>query len=154
MKFLLTNINLHGEVGEDYLKRIDTYEIPPEALREAILNAVIHRDYSITGSDIKIAVFDTKIEITSPGGFPKGITLEDVMSGRSEVRNKVIVRIFKEAEMIEQWGRGVQRIISLCESKGLATPKIIESGMFVKFQFFRESDERIGRKNRTKRIYG
>lgn len=140
MKFLLSNINLHGEVGGDFITRIDEYEIPPEALREAVVNAIIHRDYAMTGSDIKVAVFDSKIEIISPGFFPKGITIEDVLGGRSEIRNRVIVRIFKDAKKIEQWGRGVQRIIELCLEKGLKRPEIIESGMFVKYIFYRKSD--------------
>ncbi len=70
----------------------------------------------------------------------KGITIEDVLDGRSEIRNKVIVRIFREAKIVEQWGRGVQRIIQLCENKGLKKPDIIESGMFVKFILYRKSD--------------
>jgi ATP-dependent DNA helicase RecG len=98
----LANINLRGEVGEDFITRIDEYEIPPEALREAIVNAIIHRDYSMTGSDIKVAVFDSRIEITSPGGLPKGITIDDILGGRSEIRNKIIVRIFREAKIVEQ----------------------------------------------------
>lgn len=150
MKFLLNNINLQGKVGEDFITRVDEYEIPPEALREAIVNAIIHRDYSMTGSDIKVAVFDSRIEITSPGCFPKGITIEDVIGGRSEIRNKVIVRIFKEAKKIEQWGRGVQRIIELCKSKGLKKPEISETGMFVKYIFYRHQDSRQGSKQGSK----
>jgi ATP-dependent DNA helicase RecG len=151
MKFLLSNINLHGEVGKDFITRVDEYEIPPEALREAILNAIIHRDYSMTGSDIKVAVFDSKIEITSPGCFPKAITIEEVLGGRSEIRNRVIVRIFKEAKKIEQWGRGVQRIIELCESKGLKRPEVLETGMFVKYIFYRESDDKLNNKSNEKK---
>lgn len=140
MNFLLTHINLEGKVGDDFITRIDEYEIPPEALREVVINAIIHRNYNMSGSDIKVAVFDSKIEITSPGAFPKGITVDDVVSGRSEIRNKVIVRLFKEAKKIEQWGRGVQRSIRLCTDRGLKSPEIIESGLFVKFVFYRESD--------------
>lgn len=99
---------------------------------------------------IKVAVFDSKIEITSPGSFPKGITLEEVLGGRSEIRNRVIVRIFKEAKKIEQWGRGVQRIIELCQSKGLKKPEIIESGMFVKYIFYRQLDAKQDAKQDAK----
>lgn len=156
MKFLLLNINLHGELGPDHIHRIDTYEIPPEALREAVINAIVHRDYVISGSDIKIAVFDDRIEITSPGGFPRGITVEDILSGRSEIRNRIIARLFKEAGLIENWGRGIGKIIKACEKCGLKRPDIIESGMFVKFVFYREiekswSDD-AARKNRPEKI--
>lgn len=146
INFVLTHINLHGEVHDDYIRRVDSYEIPPEALREAIINAVIHRDYSITGSDIKLAIFDDKIEITSSGVLPKGITIDEILDGRSEIRNKVLIRIFKEAGFIEQWGMGIQKIMNLCEKKGLKRPEIIETGMFVKVILYREV---ANNKNRT-----
>jgi ATP-dependent DNA helicase RecG len=168
MAFLLFNINLHGELGPDHLRRIDKYEIPVEALREIVINALLHRDYVISGSDIKIAVFDNTVEITSPGAFPGGITIEDILRGRSEIRNRVLARIFREAELIEQWGRGVRRIINQCEEYGLKTPVIKESGMFVQFTLFRnnlsllkeekldynrtqKSDAKVGRKSRTQK---
>ena len=158
MKFLLANINLSGEVGADHLRRIDSYEIPPGALREALVNAIVHRDYVMSGSDIKVAVYDSRIEITSPGAFPRGITLDEVLDGRSEVRNKVIARIFKEAELIEQWGRGIQKLTRLCLEAGLQKPDIVETGMFVQVTFYRnnasiseKTDVKTGRKNRTKK---
>ena len=156
MKFLLANINLSGEVGADHLRRIDKYEIPPEALREALVNAIVHRDYVMSGSDIKVAVYDSRIEITSPGAFPRGITLEEVLDGRSEVRNKVIARVFKEAELIEQWGRGIRKLTRLCLEAGLQKPDIIETGMFVQVTFYRKSrtqktDAKNGRKKRTQK---
>lgn len=88
MKFLLSHIHLNGELGPDHLMWIDTYEIPPDALREALVNAVVHHDYLMSDSDNKIAVYDSKIEITSPGSFPKGITLDEILSGRSEIRKE------------------------------------------------------------------
>ncbi len=151
MAFLLTHINLHGEVGNDYITRIDEYEIPPEALREIVTNAIIHRDYNMAGSDIKIAVFDERIEIISPGGLPKGITLEDIISGRSEIRNKVIVRLFNEANKIEQWGRGIQRTFALCKEKGLKEPVVNETGLFIKFVFYRKQDAKQDAKQDVKR---
>lgn len=138
MNFLLTHINLHGEIGADFMKRIDTYEIPPEALREALLNAVIHRNYATMNSDIKVAVFDDRVEITSPGDLPNGITLEEALSGRSEIRNRVTANLFECAELVEQWGRGIRKLFSLCETAGLRRPEITESGMFVQVRFYRE----------------
>ena len=135
-------------------------EIPPAALREALINAIVHRDYLMSGSDIKIAVYDSKVEITSPGTFPKGITLDEIISGRSEIRNRVIARVFKEAELIEQWGRGIQQIYRLCLDSGLLKPDIIESGMFVQLRFYRKDynlNNKIehlnnGRKKRKKKV--
>ena len=143
MQFLQNHINLHGEVGPDHIRRIDRYEIPTDALREAILNAVVHRDYSMRGSDIKVAVFDSRIEITSPGGFPKGITVDEIIGGRSEIRNRIVARIFHETGAIEQWGRGVQLIFGLCREAGLAVPKLAEAGMFVKLTLYRSVDAKV-----------
>ncbi|WP_341876627.1 ATP-binding protein [Defluviitalea saccharophila] len=92
------------------LQRKDTYEIPIVAIREAIVNAVVHRDYSISGSDVTVAIFDDRIEITSPGVLPKSLSIEDIKKGRSEIRNRVLARVFKEMNLIEQWGTGIQRI--------------------------------------------
>ena len=110
----------------------------------------------MSGSDIKVAVYDSRIEITSPGAFPRGITLEEVLDGRSEVRNKVIARVFKEAELIEQWGRGIRKLTRLCLEAGLKKPDIVETGMFVQVTFYRKNrtqkpDAKTGRKNRTQK---
>ena len=139
MGFLLGNIRLRGEIGPDHLTRIDTYEIPPEALREAVVNALVHRDYSRGGSDIKVAVYDSTVDIISPGGLPRGMTVEDAMGGRSETRNRVIARAFREARLIEQWGTGLSRLVRLCTDHGLRSPELSEEGDFVRVRFFRDS---------------
>ncbi|MCT4617859.1 MAG: helix-turn-helix domain-containing protein [Marinisporobacter sp.] len=120
------------------IQRTDTYEIPMIAVREAIINAVIHRDYSISGSDIKFAIFDDRIEIISPGYLPKTLDIEDIKMGRSEIRNKVLARVFKELRFIEQWGTGIRRILSACKSAGLKEPIFVESGMFVKAGIYKK----------------
>ena len=125
-----------GEIKND-LKRKDTYEIPIAALREVLINAVVHRDYSILGSDIKVSVFDNTVEILSPGPLPNALTIEEILCGRSEIRNRAIARIFKEAKLIEQWGTGVRRIIEICTQSGLRRPEFIESGHFVIVRFFK-----------------
>ncbi|HOD41777.1 MAG TPA: putative DNA binding domain-containing protein [Candidatus Wallbacteria bacterium] len=136
VKFLKFNLNLKGEIKND-LRRKDSYEIPIEAIREALINAIVHRDYAITGSDIKISVFDDTVEILSPGSLPNAITIEEILRGRSEIRNKVLARIFKEANMIEQWGTGVRRIIKSCSDAGLRPPEFIETGIFLTVRFYR-----------------
>jgi ATP-dependent DNA helicase RecG len=91
-------------------------------IHEVIKNAIIHRDYSISGSDIKIAIYNSRIDVVSPGGLPKTITVDEIYAGRSEIRNKVITRIFREADIIEQWGSGIPRIREACEQEGLKLP--------------------------------
>ena len=80
--------------------------------RESLVYAVVHSVYSNDGRDIKIGIYDDIINIVSPGGFPSTITQEDILEGRSEIRNKVIARVFKELNYIEQWGSGIRRIKS------------------------------------------
>ncbi|MEA1968667.1 MAG: ATP-binding protein [Thermodesulfobacteriota bacterium] len=118
------------------IQRVDRFAIPLEAVREAIVNAVVHRDYSISGSDIKFAVFDNRIEITSPGTLPRSLEIDDIIAGRSEIRNRVIARFFREINFIEQWGTGIQKILSLCRENGQKKPEFKESGLFFKVVLF------------------
>jgi ATP-dependent DNA helicase RecG len=139
MKFAMIHIEKTGKI--DGLKRTDEYLVPLVAVREALINAVVHRDYSISGSDIKFAVFDTRIEITSPGNLPKSLSVDEVIMGRSEIRNKVIARFFKEIGFIEQWGTGLKKIINSCILLGLKKPEFIETGLFFKVIIFKSSDK-------------
>lgn len=139
--FIKSHINIAGVISGSGLRRKDVLEIPEEVFREAVLNAIVHRDYSISGSDIKIAVYNSRIDVISPGGLPKSITVEEIYAGRSEIRNKIIARIFREAGIIEQWGSGIPRIREACEQKGLKTPEISENGMFVKLTIYRRIKE-------------
>jgi len=92
------------------LKRIDHPDYPDFALREALLNAVVHRDYDYTGSTI-LHIFDNRIEVVSLGGLVRGITMEDILGGISQPRNAVVAAIFYRLELIEAYGTGIQRII-------------------------------------------
>jgi len=143
--FIKNHIKLSSEIKG--LQREDQYEIPLEAIRESLVNAVVHRDYSNDGRDIKIGIYDDIVNVVSPGGFPSTITQEDILEGRSEIRNKVIARVFKELNYIEQWGSGIRRIKSSCISRGLKEPEIVEKGDFVDVSLYRDiasSTENVG----------
>ncbi|MCB1082429.1 MAG: hypothetical protein KDK63_04720, partial [Chlamydiia bacterium] len=90
--------------------------------REALQNAVLHTDYSIRGCTIQVAIFDTRIEITNPGSFVHGMTLELAKTGVSILRNRVIGKVFKELDLIEQWGSGIKRIINISKNEGIKAP--------------------------------
>ncbi len=135
LRFILNHINLKGEIKGLY--RTDTYEIPVEALREALINAFIHRDYINEGRDVKVGVYDDIVNIVSPGGFPSSITQEDIENGRSEARNKIIANLFKELGLIEFWGTGIKRIKESCKKHGLKEPVIKETGDFVDVEIYR-----------------
>ena len=133
--FIKNHIRLRGEIKG--LQRTDTFELPETALREALVNALVHRDYSNHGRDIKVGVYDDLVNIVSPGGFPSTLTSEGLLEGRSEIRNRIIARVFKELGYIEQWGSGIKRIKSACVAQGLSEPRIREKGDFVDVEFYR-----------------
>ena len=91
------------------LKRVDTRDYPPEALREALFNAIVHRDYSYSGSTL-ISIFDDRIEFVTLGGLPKGIAMSDVMMGVSVPRNRSLANIFYRLHLIEAFGTGMLKI--------------------------------------------
>lgn len=141
MKFAKNHISKRGKI--EGLQRRDEYEVPIVAIREALINAVVHRDYNISGSDIKFAIFDDRIEITSPGFLPKTLDIEDIRAGRSEIRNKILARFFKEIRFIEQWGTGIRRIIKSCYDAGLKEPEFNETGMFFKVTIYKDSSVKV-----------
>nr|WP_319272552.1 RNA-binding domain-containing protein [uncultured Draconibacterium sp.] len=133
--FVLNHINLKGEIKG--LQRTDTYEIPVPAIREALINAIIHRDYVNRGRDIKVGIYDDIVNFVSPGGLPNSITIEDALNGRSEARNRILAKVFKELRLIEQWGTGLNRIIESCKERGLNPPKIEEKNDFFDIELYR-----------------
>lgn len=108
-QFVLRHIS-QGSTDYTGVYRNDRWEYPVIAIREVIRNAIIHRDYSLTGKDIKIAIFDDKIEITSPGKLMPSVDFSDMESGQSDIRNKTLAPVFKRLGIIEQWGNGLKLI--------------------------------------------
>ncbi|MBI2567947.1 MAG: putative DNA binding domain-containing protein [Candidatus Schekmanbacteria bacterium] len=116
--------------------REDRQPVPPEALREVILNAVMHRDCSRASSYVAIAVFDDRIEVRSVGDFPTGIRAE-MLSGDhpSILRNPLIAGAFHRTGAVEVWGRGTNRVIEACRARGVALPEFSELGGVVTVTF-------------------
>lgn len=106
--FIKKNISLSSSIKEVY--REDRWEYPLEAIREALANAVIHRDYAVEGSDIKVAIYDDMLEITSPGPLPDTMPEEELGTGRSDIRNRILAPIFKDLKLIEAWGTGINKM--------------------------------------------
>ncbi|MDR1404981.1 MAG: putative DNA binding domain-containing protein [Candidatus Methanoplasma sp.] len=125
--FVAKHINIGGKLDGIVMK--DIYEVPKDAIREAIVNAVVHRDYRAESGTIHISVFDNRIDILSPG-LPLGFDINDLTSGRSEIRNRVLASVFKSTGFIEQWGTGINKIIRLCRESGLAVPEFREEGTY------------------------
>ena len=125
-KFISRNTRTAAIFGE--MQRKDVPEYAPRAIREALINALAHADYSLIGSHIQIAIFSNRLEIQSPGMFPFGFTMEDLKAGVSRIRNRVIARVFHELLLMEEWGSGYKRIIDACKDAGYPEPKVGRAG--------------------------
>ena len=104
------------------LYRTDTRDYPEEALREALLNSLVHRDYSFSASTL-VSVYADRIEFVSVGGLPTGIGLADIMLGLSVCRNPKLAAVFYRLELIEAYGTGMPKIMNAYAGSGLE-PKI------------------------------
>lgn len=126
--FVLRNIRKEAEVNNETGRRESRYEIPYRAIREAIANAVAHRDYRIA-STVDIAIFDDRIEIWSPGDLPQGISLKDLhQPHQSVLRNGTIGELLYLVRYIEKWGTGIQNIKDWMNEYGLVEPILKLSG--------------------------
>lgn len=141
--FVLRNIRLGATI--DGLVRREKYELPPEAIREMIINAHCHRNL-LDESCIQVAVYDDRLEVTSPGGLYNGLTYEEVMNGHSKIRNKGIANIFSQMGLVEAWGSGIKRILNAAEEYGLPKPKFQEFDNMFRVELFRNSFPMINEK--------
>ena len=121
VQFVLRNIRMGCRLEGVY--RQDIYELPPDSIRELIVNAVMNCSY-IQNSNIQVAIYDDRLEVTSPGGLYNGLTYEEVMKGHSKIRNKLIANIFGQMGLVEAWGSGIRRIISVAGEYGLPVPTV------------------------------
>ena len=128
----------HAFRGADLseVRRKDVWSIPLGILREVIINAIVHSDYSQRGAPIRVVFLDDRIEVESMGILLPGLTIEEMKQGTSRIRNHVIARVFREINLIEQWGTGVRRIFNEAKELGLPEPKIEEVGMRVRFTVY------------------
>lgn len=129
------------------------WSLPPIAVREAIINALVHADYAQRGSPIRIAIYDDRLEIENPGMLPFGLTLPDIRQGMSKLRNRVIGRIFRELGLIEQWGSGIRRMTDACLEAGLPEPLLEELGSQFRVTLFKQrGTARVSADDRDKAI--
>jgi len=126
--FVLRNIRKEAEVSNNTGRRESRYEVPYRAIREAIANAVAHRDYRIS-STIDVAIFDDRIEIWSPGDLPQGMTIEKLhQPHKSVLRNGTVGELLFLTKHIEKWGTGFQNIKDWMSASGLPEPLVNISG--------------------------
>lgn len=136
MLFLGRHLPVSGKILPGVLERQDEPLFPLLALREALVNALCHRTYTRAGGAISIAIFDDRLEIWSDGTLPFDLKLEDLKREHpSQPRNPLITTVFYRRGLIEQWGRGTQKIVELCVSAGRPEPEFFEQAGSVMVKF-------------------
>ncbi len=134
LAFIRRNTSMKAVIRS--VRREDIPEYPAEVVREAVINAILHADYSTMRSCIQIAIFDDRMEITNPGPLPLGLRLETALSGISQLRNRVLGRVFRELQLIEQWGSGLSRMHKICLEQGNPPPKFEELDLFFRVTLY------------------
>jgi len=136
LEFVRKHINKELIITEKP-QRNERWQYPLNAIREIVLNMIVHRDYRSSADSI-VKIYDNKIEFTNPGGIYGEATIEDIKTGSfvSSPRNKLIASVFKEAGMIEKYGSGIKRVIEQCLKYGLPEPKFENLKDFFKVTIF------------------
>ena len=121
MDFCFKHLNLHGKIVG--VRRVETLEIPQEALREALINALCHRDYNNIHAAVSLAIYDDRVEIINPGTLPPDLTIEKLnLPHASSPRNLLIAQVLYRTTFIESWGSGVRRMTEVCVANGVKAP--------------------------------
>lgn len=138
VQYVLRNIHMGAKFVGIY--RQDIYEIPPDSIRELIVNAAVHRSY-LDHNNTQIAVYDDRLEITSPGKLPMGQTIERMKKGYSRIRNEAIANAFAYMHLIEHWGSGIPRIIREVQEAGLKAPEFIGGEVDLRINIYRKQND-------------
>ncbi len=135
-RFLREHLPVAGRIVPNIFERADDPLYPPVALREALANALCHRDYSIGGGSVAVAVFDDRLEITSSGTLHFGLTVDDLFRDHESLPwNPLLARVFFARGIVERWGRGTQVMADLAQQAGLPRPEIEDAGGCVTVRF-------------------
>jgi ATP-dependent DNA helicase RecG len=135
-RFLRDYVPVAGRVVPEHLERVDEPLYPPLAVREALANAFCHRDYSIGGGSVGVAIYDDRLEVTSSGTLHFGLTPEALFGPHESLPwNPLIASVFYRRGIIESWGRGTIKMAELALSAGLPWPEIEDAGGCVTVRF-------------------
>ena len=140
-QYVLEKINMGMTITGMY--RQDVYELPTDSIRELIANAVAHRSYLGPGN-IQVALFDDRLEVTSPGMLLNNVTISKMMEGYSKPRNPAIASAFAYMKIIEKWGTGIPRLFEACEEYGLPKPELIDFDGDFRVNMYRKAESVIG----------
>ena len=136
MAFCFNHLSLSGVINGIY--REEHLEVPAKAIREALVNALVHRLYVKRGSSVSLAIYDDRVEIINPGSFPSNLTMAELRAGnKSEPRNPTIARVMYSRKTVETWGRGIKLIMDECAKANLPEPQFVSEGGYTKAVFAR-----------------
>jgi ATP-dependent DNA helicase RecG len=121
----------------------ETLEYPPEAARELLVNAVVHRDYNLQGDNIHLYIFADRIEIHSPGGLPGPVTLDNLLEARFS-RNAVIVQALSDLGFVERLGYGLDRVVAVMRQNGLRPPRFEEVAGSFRVTLYGDIEAQVG----------
>jgi predicted HTH transcriptional regulator len=136
IKYILAKINVGCYFKGAY--RHDRYELPPDEMRELVINAFAHRSYLDHEAPVFIAVYDNRVEITSPGGLPRGQTAERAVTGFSKIRNEALAKALNYMHFMEEWGSGLKRVNEVLGEYGLRKVAIEDVGFAVRMNVYRK----------------
>lgn len=137
-EYLLSKISVGLEIVGT--KSVNRYEIPLEALRELVTNAIVHRSYvNPRAMSVQIALFDDRLEVTTPGGLPHGMSVDMMRKGHSIARNRALALACKYMRIIEAWGSGIPRIDELLTAEGLGNLNIEDNGIDTRLTIWRKT---------------
>lgn len=146
-----------GEVAFNFIERLLLFSvfthvehIPADSIRELIVNAVVHRSY-LDHNNIQVAIYDDRLEITSPGKLPMGQTIEKMKEGYSRIRNEGIANAFGYMSLIEHWGSGIPKILTEVKEADLQAPEFIGGDVDLRINIYRKSGKSMV--NETKNAY-
>lgn len=138
-QYVLEKINRGMRIQGMY--RQDMYELPVDSVREMIANSVAHRSYLEPGN-IQVALFDDRLEVTSPGMLLNGVSIKKMKEGYSKPRNRAIASAFAYMKIIEKWGSGIPRILRECSKYGLPEPEFIDLDGDFRVNMYRQLPEK------------
>lgn len=138
-QYVLEKINRGMRIQGMY--RQDRYELPVDSVREMIANSVAHRSYLEPGN-IQVALFDDRLEVTSPGMLLNGVSIKKMKEGYSKPRNRAIASAFAYMKIIEKWGSGIPRLLRECNEYGLPEPEFIDFDGDFRVNMYRQLPEK------------
>ncbi|EHL30695.1 hypothetical protein LDG_7250 [Legionella drancourtii LLAP12] len=135
--FVRRHLPISSRYDSSQLERIDEMALPPLAIREAIINAICHRDYSSRAGDISLYIFNDSLEIHNIGHLYGGLTIDQLrVKHPSRRRNERIAQVFHARKFIDRFGGGTRRILRLCAEQALPEPVFSEEGDGFQIKFF------------------